>query len=44
MINGKEFDEDIDLDNEIEIPKIDFNTATVDEIRVVSQLLEKKAR
>ena len=29
---------------EIEIPKIDFNTATVEEMRLASQLLEQKAR
>ena len=37
-------EEDIDLDIEIEIPKIDFNTATVEEMRLISQLLEKKAK
>ena len=44
MIIGKEIEEDIDLDTEIEIPKIDYNTATVEEMRLASQLLEKKAR
>lgn len=44
MITGKEIDEDIDLDNEIEIPNIYFNIAIVDEMRLVNQLLEKKAR
>ena len=40
LITGKEIDEDIDLDKEIEIPKIDFNTATVGDVRMVSQILE----
>ena len=44
MITGKEFEEDIDLDTEIEIPKIDFDIATIEEVRFISQLLEKKAR
>ena len=44
LITGKEIEEDIDLDSEIEIPKIGFNTATVDKMRLLSQLLEKKAR
>ena len=29
---------------EIEIPKIDFNTATIEEMMMMSQLLEKKAK
>ena len=44
LITSKEIEEDIDLDNEIEIPKLDFEIATIDEMRLVSQLLEKKAR
>ena len=40
LITGKE----IDLDTEIEIPKIDFDIATIEEMRLASQLLEKKAR
>ena len=32
------------MDNEIEIPKIDFNISIVDEMILASQLLEKKAR
>ena len=44
MITGKEIEEDIDLDTEIEIPKIDFDTAIVEEMRRASQLLDKKAR
>ena len=36
LITGKEIDEDIELDSEIEIPKLDFNIATVDEMRLVS--------
>ena len=42
--NVDEIEEDIDLDTEIEIPKIDFDTAIVEEMRRESQLLEKKAR
>ena len=44
LITGKEIEEDIDLDTEIEIPKIDFDIATIEEVRFISQLLEKKAR
>ena len=44
LIIGKKIEEDIDLDIQIEIPKIDFDTATVEEMRLASQLLEKKAR
>ena len=44
MITGKEIEEDIDLETEIEIPKIDFDTTTVEEMRRESKLLEKKAR
>ena len=44
LLTSKEIKEDIDLDTEIEIPKIDFNTTTIEEMRMISQLLEKKAR
>ena len=44
LLTGKEIEEDIYLDTEIEILKIDFNTATIEEMRMISQLLEKKAR
>lgn len=37
-------DEEIDLDKDIIIPKIDLDTTSVDEMRLVSQLLEQKAR
>ena len=37
-------DDDIDLDKDIIIPKIDLDTASVDEMRLISQLLEQKAR
>ncbi len=43
MITGKEIPEDIDLDTEIVIPKIDFDNATIEEMRYASQLIEKKA-
>ena len=44
LITRKEIEEDIDLDTEIEIPKIDLITDTIEEMRLTSQLLEKKAR
>ena len=44
LTSGKEIEEDIDLDIGIEIPKIDYDTAIVDEMRLTSHLLEKKAR
>ena len=44
LITGKEIEEDIDLDIEIEIPKIGFDTATIEEMRLASQLLKNKAR
>ena len=39
LLSGKEIEEDIDLDEEIEIPKWDFDNAIVDQMQVVSQLL-----
>ena len=36
LISGKEIDEEIDLDKEIEIPKLDFDKATVEEMRLAS--------
>jgi len=44
LLTGKEISEDIDLDTEIAIPKIDYSTATIEEMMMISQLLEKKAR
>lgn len=44
LITGKGIEEDIDLDIEIEIPKIDYDTTIVEEMRLASQMLEKKAR
>ena len=44
LLTGKEIEEDIDLDTEIEIPKIDFNTTTIEEMMMIIQLLEKKAK
>lgn len=44
LLTGKVMDEDIDLDKEIFIPKIDLDTAIADEMRLVSQLLKQKAR
>ena len=40
LLTGKEIEEDINLDTEIEIPKIDFNTATIEEMMTISQLLD----
>ena len=44
LMSGKDIKEDIDLDTEINIPKIDFNSATIEEMMQISQLLEKKAK
>ena len=44
MLTRKEIEEDIDLDIEIEIPKIEIDTSTIEEMRLISQLLEKKSR
>jgi hypothetical protein len=44
MFFGKSVEEDIDLDKDIVIPKIDLDTASVDEMRMLSQLLDQKAR
>ena len=44
MFSSKTLDEEIDLDKEIILPKLDLDTATVDEMRMFSQLLEQKAR
>ena len=44
LLSGKEIEEDIDLDEEIEIPKLDFNNATVDQMQLASLLLHKKAK
>ncbi|GLJ38462.1 hypothetical protein SUGI_0783320 [Cryptomeria japonica] len=37
-------EEDIDLDKEIVIPQIDLNTTSIDEMRLISQMLEQKAK
>ena len=44
MFSSKTLDEEIDLDKDIVLPKLDLDTATVDEMRMFSQLLEQKAR
>jgi hypothetical protein len=44
LITRNNIDENIDLDKDIIIPKIDLDTAIVDEMRLVSQLLEQKAK
>ena len=43
MITEKEIPEDIDLDTKIIIPKIDYENATIEEMRYASQLIEMKA-
>ncbi|GLJ37449.1 hypothetical protein SUGI_0760880 [Cryptomeria japonica] len=40
LLTGKAIEDDIDLDKEIVIPQIDLNTASIDEMRLISQLLE----
>ncbi|GLJ48668.1 hypothetical protein SUGI_1026660 [Cryptomeria japonica] len=44
LLTGKAIKEDIDLDKEIVIPQIDLNTASIDEMRLISQMLEQKAK
>jgi hypothetical protein len=44
MFSSKTLDEEIDLDKDIILPKLDLDTASVDEMRMFSQLLEQKAR
>ncbi|GLJ42621.1 hypothetical protein SUGI_0883280 [Cryptomeria japonica] len=44
LLTGKAIEEDIDLEKEIVIPQIDLNTASIDEMRLISQMLEQKAK
>ncbi|GLJ34110.1 hypothetical protein SUGI_0685660 [Cryptomeria japonica] len=44
LLTDKAIEEDIDLDKEIVIPQIDLNTASIDEMRLISQMLEQKAK
>ncbi|GLJ11339.1 hypothetical protein SUGI_0152850 [Cryptomeria japonica] len=44
LLTGKAIEEDIDLDKEIFIPQIDLNTASIDEMRLISQMLEQKEK
>lgn len=44
LITGNLLEESIDLDKEIIIPKLDLDSATIEEMRLVSQLLEQKAK
>ncbi|GLJ19050.1 hypothetical protein SUGI_0341960 [Cryptomeria japonica] len=44
LLTGKAIEEDIDLDKEIVIPQIDLNSASIDEMRLISQMLEQKAK
>ena len=43
-MSGKEIEEDINLDEEIEILKWDFDNATTDQMQIASQLLHKKEK
>ena len=43
LITEKEIREDIDLDTEIMIPKIDYDNATIEEMRLANQFIEMKA-
>ncbi|GLJ20075.1 hypothetical protein SUGI_0364220 [Cryptomeria japonica] len=44
LLTSKAIEDDIDLDKEIVIPQIDLNTASIDEMRLISQLLEQKEK
>ncbi|GLJ37737.1 hypothetical protein SUGI_0766750 [Cryptomeria japonica] len=44
LLIGKAIEDDIDLDKEIVISQIDLNTTSIDEMRLISQLLEQKAK
>ncbi|GLJ29678.1 hypothetical protein SUGI_0585290 [Cryptomeria japonica] len=41
LLTGKAIEEDIDLDKEIVIPQIDLNTASIDEMRLISQIFNE---
>ena len=43
-MSWKEIEEDINLDEDIEIPKWDFDNATIDQMQLASQLLLKKVK
>ena len=44
LLSGKEIEDDADLDEEIEIPKWDFDNAIVDQMQIASQLLQNKEK
>ena len=44
LSKAKVIEEDIDLDEEIEIPKWDFANLTIDQMHIVGELLQKKAK
>ena len=44
LCRGKEIEEDIDLDEEIEIPKLDFDNITMDKMHIFGELLQKKEK
>ena len=41
---GKEIEEDIDLDEEIVIPKWDIYNLFVDQMQIIGEILQKKAK
>ncbi|GLJ52043.1 hypothetical protein SUGI_1106800 [Cryptomeria japonica] len=41
LLTGKAIEEDIDLDKEIVIPQIDLNIASIDEMRLISQIFNE---
>jgi hypothetical protein len=44
LLTGKAIEDDIDLDKDIVIPQLDLNTASIEEMRLISQLLEQKEK
>ena len=44
LVKCKDIEEDIDLDEDIEIPKWDFSNLTVDQMHTIGELLQKKAK
>ena len=44
LLSGKEIEEDIDLDEEIDIPKLDFDNATTNQMQLASQFLHRKEK
>ena len=44
LLSENEIEEDIDLDEEIEIPKWDFDNSTIDKMKIASQILYNKEK